>query len=133
VCITAVITRKGSEVSADEIVDKLFVALKAKVPRLRVDRSSGPVDPNPGPGACTSGIWVRADFVKTRGGFAGGVDLDVMRWVTVHEARTDALVAVWSQGETIACSPGGQSGAVGDAIDDLVTHLAVAYYDAGNP
>lgn len=124
-CLIAIPPDKDSGLTAQQLRDVLLVALKSKMPRLNL-------------GACEEIVTVSAVIVTVKNvggtalGHAGYVEVQVERWATIRKTGAVALLPVWSDGMLFAGPKGTQTKEVNEAIDDLATRLAAAYYKAGN-
>ncbi|HEV8198763.1 MAG TPA: hypothetical protein VGS03_01945 [Candidatus Polarisedimenticolia bacterium] len=103
----------------------MFVALRSKMPRLKVLDRGRQV-------TCANSIYATATFLKNSGGFAGGVGIDVMRMATIQETGMQTQLSVWSNDSVITGPPGGQLSSTSETIDEMITALASDYYEAGN-
>jgi hypothetical protein len=106
--------------------EALFVALKAKMPRLRVDSS------------CEPAIYFDLNLARmtTQGqviGFSCNTRFEVNRRSTIIGVDGAFLLTVWEIGG-ISAGPTDQARSVVlGALDEYLTRFSAAYYRAGNP
>ncbi len=123
--------------SKEAISNHVYVWLKGKLPRLRVDRYTGTHT-----GACefrapTIRVTVSLGVGTTVGGrktdYYGSVRIQLIR-KTQWETGEDIVGVAYDNG-TIITGPLKSSSAnhVYDSLDDLLTDFAAQYYEAGNP
>jgi len=111
---------------AENLRDRLTVAIKSKIPRL------------PLKAACESSLYLTVTTITlvtvsgTPRGYAASIGLELERIVTIEATKDIAVATVWRRG-------GINSGPLDDVsevylqIEDLATAFAAAYYEAGNP
>jgi hypothetical protein len=113
----------------EQLNNALLVAMKSKVPRLRVDSS------------CTPYLYFNVTLLLTKNdenghvvGYAFHVDLEVFR--EAHIRMTDRyppLLRVWDKGGLYVGPMSRTKATVLEKLEEFVTDFSAAYYKAGNP
>ena len=121
--------------SKEAIKNYVYVWLKGKLPRLRVERFRGAHKGLCSPGKPYLYVNVNIRTSKANGmriGFYGNVHVYITRLTTWETGNVSLGIAYFSN--TILIGPMGKARSlVNDAFELLLTDFAAEYYKAGNP
>ena len=118
--------------SENEIGNHVYVWLKGKLPRAKVERY-----PTTDTGVCAvsaSHLWVNINiaFLDDRKGFYGVVEISVVR-KTTWESDEIGIGIAYLQNFRIRGPIGQAAQQVKNVLDQILTDFAAEYYKAGNP
>lgn len=120
----------GDGRALDQYKDALFVALKSKLPRLRV----GDKDCEGTGMLVLSIIALRATTERERElGYVGHMNLSLYAVVTIFANQEVTTAPIWQDGIVLFGPSGTLQRDLARATDLLATQFAAAYYRAGNP
>ena len=123
------------DLSREAIKNHVYVWLRGKLPKLRVERFTGAYR-----GACSADkptLYARVSIGTSKGkgtkvGYYGQVSIVMIRLTTWESGKVGLGVAY--AGAKILSGPMGKAKThVKDVLEELLTDFAAEYYKAGNP
>jgi hypothetical protein len=111
----------------EQLSDALLVALKSKIPRMKVDSS------------CPAYLYFNVGLILASNKGGGGIgytfraDLEVNRSAYIRAIDKSVMLTVWNTGGLFMGPTSKAKATVLEKLNDFATAFAAAYYKAGNP